>query len=75
LTQIQNELFHILKKLIEIVGTGKIDGAYDKMFSKVLDNDFPLRLLPPYQGCDDEKFRQFCDFLKEEYPQWLERQE
>jgi len=73
LMEIQNELFQILKKLLEIVGSGKIDGAYDKMFSKVLDSEFPLRLLPPYVGSDDEKFRQFKFFLEKKFPQWLER--
>lgn len=40
-------------------GGGFIDGAYDKALYKVGAPDFPLRLLPPYRGLDDETFRRF----------------
>lgn len=52
----------------------KIDGAYDKMFSKLVDSEFPLRLLPPYTCYGEEVFEKFRCFVKENYPDWLEPQ-
>jgi dihydrodipicolinate synthase/N-acetylneuraminate lyase len=66
------ELKDIHKKLLDIVGTqGHIDGAYDKMFSKIADNDFPLRLLPPYTYADDSAFVKFQQYIKNSYPNWI----
>ena len=38
-------------------GFGLTDGAYDKIIAKVAHPDFPLRLLPPYQGATDDGYR------------------
>jgi dihydrodipicolinate synthase/N-acetylneuraminate lyase len=65
------ELYGMLKGLMGIVGGGRIDGAYDKIFSKILDEAFPLRLLPPYQSSTDDEFYRYKDYLKQHYPQWL----
>jgi dihydrodipicolinate synthase/N-acetylneuraminate lyase len=32
------------------------DGAYDKLYHKIADREFPLRLLPPYEYFTDEEF-------------------
>ena len=40
-------------------GRFHIDGAYDKMLFRVNNPWFPLRLLPPYQGCSDDAFAEF----------------
>lgn len=48
------------KKLKEVcAGRYHIDGAFDKMLFRVSDPDFPLRLLPPYQGASDADFDAF----------------
>jgi len=48
-----------------------MDGAYDKVFCKLLDPRFPLRLLPPYTGYDEAAFERFRAFLAERFPRWL----
>jgi len=54
-------------------GMGLTDGAYDKIIAKVGDPDFPLRLLPPYQGATDEGYRCYVDELAARFPRWLPR--
>jgi dihydrodipicolinate synthase/N-acetylneuraminate lyase len=71
LDTISRELYGMLKGFMDIMGRGRIDGAYDKVFSKTLDSSFPLRLLPPYESSTDEQYSRYCAFLREEYPQWL----
>lgn len=70
--KMQQELNLMAKGLMEAAGGGKMDGAYDKMFSKILIKEFPLRLLPPYKSNTDEAFDKYYSFLKKEFPQWLE---
>lgn len=48
-----------------------IDGAYDKVFNKLHDPDFPLRLLPPYLGWSDDQFMRFREALVAKHPRWL----
>jgi dihydrodipicolinate synthase/N-acetylneuraminate lyase len=73
LLEIQQEFFFISKALTKVAGATKIDGAYDKIFCKILNKDFPLRLLPPYESTSEESFAQYCSFLENEYPQWIEK--
>jgi dihydrodipicolinate synthase/N-acetylneuraminate lyase len=54
-----------------LAGTAHVDGAYDKMFCRLHDQEFPLRLLPPYASADDGQFLAFRDFLEREHPDWL----
>jgi dihydrodipicolinate synthase/N-acetylneuraminate lyase len=63
------ELF--TKLLFDCVGDARIDGAYDKIFARVLVPDFPLRLLPPYDGTPDREFHEFVSLLRERLPAWL----
>jgi dihydrodipicolinate synthase/N-acetylneuraminate lyase len=49
-----------------------MDGAFDKVFCKLHDPRFPLRLLPPYQGATDAAFERYRDVLCERFPQWLD---
>ena len=49
-----------------------IDGAYDKLFSKIHDPRFPLRLLPPYQGASEATFHRYRNALRERFPDWIE---
>lgn len=54
------------------VGTSAhMDGAFDKMFCRVHDSDFPLRLLPPYVGVSELTFQHYLELLQLNYPQWL----
>jgi len=58
--------------LLRIIGQqGHIDGVYDKLFSKLVDPRFPLRLLPPYSYAKDESFFEFADYLRENHPEWI----
>jgi len=52
-------------------GFGLTDGAYDKIIAKVAHPDFPLRLLPPYQGATDEGYRDYLAELSERFLAWL----
>lgn len=72
ITRYMQELSSILREFIKIMGPGRIDGAYDKVFSKILDPQFPLRLLPPYQTSTEEQYMQYRSFLQKQYPQWLQ---
>ena len=66
-----SELIDIIKALVRIVGSqGHIDGAYDKMFSKMADGGFPLRLLPPYGYATDKAYQEFVEFVRNKYPHW-----
>ena len=50
-----------------------MDGAYDKMLVKLgMLPEFPLRLLSPYRGFDDDDYRACLRFLQAEYADWLE---
>ena len=47
-----------------------MDGGFDKMFARLHQPSFPLRLLPPYHCVPDEIFERFRLLLKEKYPRW-----
>lgn len=66
------ELMKIHQGLFDICKETKIDGAYDQLFSKLMDPEFPLRLLPPYTSFSEEVFERFRNFLKTDYPEWVE---
>jgi hypothetical protein len=62
----------IIACLKEAVADGAhMDGAFDKMFCRVQDEAFPLRLLPPYSGVSEEAFRKYVALVRERHPQWL----
>ncbi|HBP39199.1 MAG TPA: hypothetical protein DD640_10780 [Clostridiales bacterium] len=71
LKTMQQELGRMVQELIHCVGN-RIDGGYDKIFCKIMNRDFPLRLLPPYQGATDQAFEQYCRFLSQQLPHWIE---
>ena len=55
-----------------IVGdSAHMDGAFDKMFCRVNDPQFPLRLLPPYSSVSEKRFQSYVKLLEKKYPQWL----
>lgn len=65
------EIAILSNELKRFAGFGRIDGTYDKVFARLVDPQFPLRLMPPYEGCSDMHFEQFSNFLKEEMPSWV----
>jgi dihydrodipicolinate synthase/N-acetylneuraminate lyase len=69
----QRELYALGEALAGAAGGGKIDGAYDKIFCRIGQPDFPLRLLPPYEGTSEAGFLQYSAFLREKMPQWLDQ--
>jgi dihydrodipicolinate synthase/N-acetylneuraminate lyase len=71
LAAIQQEVNVIIRTLFEAVPAGRIDGAYDKVFAKMYDPTFPLRLLPPYAGSSDDEYRTFVRLLGERLPDWV----
>jgi hypothetical protein len=71
LATIQREVNLLLRTLFEVVPDNRIDGAYDKMFEKMYDPEFPLRLLPPYEGATDAEFDRFVALLRERLPAWV----
>jgi dihydrodipicolinate synthase/N-acetylneuraminate lyase len=64
----RDELRQIHRALKLAVGDeAHMDGAYDKMFIKLHDPDFPLRLLPPYVSASDAAFEKFRAAIPEDW--------
>lgn len=57
----------VLVKHVKASGA-HMDGAYDKMNLKLLEPDFPLRLLPPYSAPEEADFERLVAELP---PTWL----
>jgi dihydrodipicolinate synthase/N-acetylneuraminate lyase len=71
LAAIQRELDVVIETLFEAVPDGRIDGAYDKLFARLCDPAFPLRMLPPYVGSSDEEYATFVRLLQSRLPEWV----
>lgn len=71
MASIQGEVSTVLSTLMSVIGEGRIDGAYDKLFAKMYDPDFPLRMLPPYGASTDAEFTAFVERLRERLPEWI----
>lgn len=73
LVQMEQELSEIARVFADCVARkgSRIDGAYDKVLWHLHDPEFPLRLLPPYQGADPAAADRFLDFVKQHYPRWV----
>ncbi|GAA2374191.1 hypothetical protein Cme02nite_03230 [Catellatospora methionotrophica] len=69
--QLSAELGGITAALVEALGGGRIDGAYDKCFNRVHDERFPLRLLAPYRGATEAEYAAFAAAVTERYPHWM----
>ena len=48
-----------------------MDGAFDKVFCKLHDPEFPLRLLPPYSGLKLETYERIAALVRDKYPRWF----
>jgi dihydrodipicolinate synthase/N-acetylneuraminate lyase len=72
LTAISQAFPGLIAAFKEAVGdTAHIDGAFDKLFCRIHDPDFPLRLLPPYAGVSEERFDRYVEALRMNHPEWL----
>ena len=71
LTTLARELAAIVSELGAAVDGVRIDGAYDKIFNKIHDPRFPLRLLPPYEGATNAEYESFMAAVRERHPRWL----
>jgi hypothetical protein len=65
------ELTDLIAALIEAVGPGRIDGAYDKVIQAAAQPEFPLDLLPPYRAATRSSADRYRDVLRTRYPHWL----
>ena len=74
MTSVQREIEIVTNTLFEAVPDNRIDGAYDKMFEKMYDPEYSLRMLPPYVGPSDEEYRTFVRLLRERLPEWVPKQ-
>jgi dihydrodipicolinate synthase/N-acetylneuraminate lyase len=71
LLEYQEDLIGLVNKLVGIMPPGAhMDGSYDKIFPKMYIPDFPLRLLPPYKGAEEETFVKLKEIVLENYPEW-----
>jgi dihydrodipicolinate synthase/N-acetylneuraminate lyase len=62
----------LIEAFKEAVGSSAhMDGAFDKLFCRIHDPEFPLRLLPPYEGVSEERFDRYLELLRKHQPNWL----
>ena len=71
MVSIQSQVDIVARSLWEAVPDDRIDGSYDKIFEKMYDPEFPLRLLPPYAGSTDDEYEAFVNFLRKRLPEWV----
>jgi dihydrodipicolinate synthase/N-acetylneuraminate lyase len=72
LGELARELALMTTDLLDCAGPEvRMNAAFDKVFHKLHDPRFPLRLLPPYTGWTDEAFARFRACIAERYPRWL----
>lgn len=71
LAETGREAREIIAELLKLAGPEvHMDGAFDKLFCRVNDPQFPLRLLPPYASVGDDTFEQFRKLLFTAHPRW-----
>ena len=51
--------------------TSRIDGAYDKLCARIVDEEMPLRLLSPYLGFDEDISLKCREIAQSRFPEWL----
>jgi hypothetical protein len=65
LVSLSLQMQKMLELLFNACRSGQhMDGVYDKIYCKARLAEFPLRLLPPYQGSSAEEFERFMQGLK-----------
>jgi len=48
-----------------------MDGAFERMLHRLVDERFPMSQLPPYASVPEEGYRAFRDWLAATHPRWL----
>lgn len=72
LEETRREASELITELLALAGSEvHMDGAFDKLFCRVYDSDFPLRLLPPYASATEAISEEFDRLLKDKYPRWM----
>lgn len=77
LRRLTRELNRIRSQVIAVVAQerGHMDGAYDKLYARLADPEFPLGLLSPYQGASQAAFESFRRWLTQEARNWVATEE
>jgi len=66
------EMNALRTEMKQIVGdSAHMDGAFDKLYCRANDADFPLRLLPPYSCVSEDSFAAFLEMVRVRHPRWL----
>jgi len=72
LLEMQKELNSLTGELIAMgLADAHMDGAFDKVFCRLHDPKFPLRLLPPYSGLKLETYKRMAALVRDKYPRWF----
>jgi dihydrodipicolinate synthase/N-acetylneuraminate lyase len=71
LTRLYVELAGLMTAVRDAIGSGRVDGAYDKVLAKISDPRMPLQLLPPQEGSDVGAYEEYRKALEHSFPQWL----
>jgi len=67
----QRELMRLIDDLVALGSAeAHMDGAYDQVFCRLHDPEFPLKLLPPYASLTENTFEKIRLLLQEKYPVW-----
>lgn len=68
----QSQLDAVLTSLQELAAAEgfHMDGAFDKLFAKLHQPEFPLTLRSPYVGASDATFDRLRSYLRERHPAW-----
>ena len=71
--EMQQGFHNLLQDLFaHLKGERRIDGAYDKLWTKLGgQDDFPLRLLSPYHGFEESHFQACKQMLSKKYMDWM----
>jgi dihydrodipicolinate synthase/N-acetylneuraminate lyase len=71
LETMREELATLRTGMKQITGDdAHMDGAFDKLYCRANDPDFPLRLLPPYTCVSENAFAAFMQMVKTRHPHW-----
>jgi dihydrodipicolinate synthase/N-acetylneuraminate lyase len=70
LMELHKQIGEIVPKLFGHLPEPHIDGAYDKLFAWLRNPDFPLRLLPPYEGFNADEATLARDALHRHFSGW-----
>ena len=56
----------------DLLPAGMMDGAYDKLYTRLTIPEFPNRLYPPYDAVDERLFQVYKQRMQKAFPSWFE---